>query len=86
VQLGILVPFSAAYVVDEDALEFPRPYSLTSESETFESALPNDLEENFLKPGVHAYFADGCGLNFCLADASLAAFLIGGEATNRPPG
>jgi hypothetical protein len=69
---GILVPFSAAYVVDEDASELPTPYSLTSESQTFESTLPIHLQESFSHPGVHAYFADGCGLNYCLSDAFIA--------------
>jgi hypothetical protein len=60
------------------------PYDLTSESETFESTFPNTLKETSSKPGFHAYFADGCGLNYCLANASLAAFLPYQEFARQP--
>jgi hypothetical protein len=70
---GILVPFSAVYVLDEDASENQILYNLTSESEKFESILPNSLKENFLQSGFHAYFADGCGLNYCLTDTSFSS-------------
>jgi hypothetical protein len=74
-QKGIFVPYSAAYVVDEGALELLNPYTATAESGTFETTLPDNLAANFLKPGVHAYFADRSGLNYCLANPSLASFL-----------
>jgi len=72
--LRILVPFSAAYVMDRETSETGTLYNRTSESETFEGGLPEQLKATFLKPGVAAYFADGCGLNYCLTDASLIEF------------
>lgn len=76
----ILVPFSAAFVFDQRFSSPSRLYNLTSESETFEETAPRSLEINFSNPGVLAYFADGCGLNYCLADGVHATFL------SHPPG
>jgi hypothetical protein len=75
VKADILVHFSAAFVLDPKAAEPAPVYNLTSESETFESALPPNLIDDFQTPGVLAYFADGCGLNYCCVDASLCEFL-----------
>jgi hypothetical protein len=72
----MLVPFSAVYVMDEVALETGILYDRTSEAETFEAGLPEQLKSTFLRPGIAAYFADGCGLNYCLADDSFATHLI----------
>jgi hypothetical protein len=71
----IFTPFSAVYITDNDTLELGALYDRTSESETFESALPDQLKSVFLKPSIYAYFADGCGLNYCLTDASLTEYL-----------
>ena len=71
----ILVPFSAAFVFDQGFSSPSALYDLTSESETFEETVPRSLEVNFSNPGVLAYFADGCGLNYCLADSALTTFL-----------
>jgi hypothetical protein len=57
--------------------ELPLSYNLTIESGTFESTLPDLLEGIFSRPGIHAYFCDGYGLNYCLADDSLDPHLVG---------
>lgn len=72
---GIIVPFSAAFVLDYSISQAPTAYNLTSESETLHNLVPDDLKDAFRKPGVHAYFADGCGLNYCLRNDSLEVFL-----------
>lgn len=70
----IIVPFSAVYVVDKGILNLPKTYDVTSESEQFKATLPDDLRENLSRPGIYAYLADGCGLNYCFADDTLDIF------------
>jgi hypothetical protein len=51
-------------------------YDRTSEAGTFQTGLPEQLKAMFSKPGVAAYLADGCGLNYCLSDECFESYLI----------
>ena len=63
-----LVPFTAVFILEKDAPSPEPVYNLTSEAETFKTHLPTELEENLKMPGVLAYLADGCGLNYAISN------------------
>lgn len=66
---GNLVPFTAVFILEKNAPSPEQVYNLTSESETFETNIPVQLKENLTRPGVLAYLADGCGLNYAISTA-----------------
>ena len=72
--IDILVPFCAVYLLNEDCIDFRNLYDLTSESDQFDQDIPLELKEAFRHAGVLAYFADGCGLNYCMTDEIYSSF------------
>ena len=65
---GIIVPFTAIFILEKNATDLHDLYSLTSESEVYQSDIPTQLIENLNVPGILAYMADGCGLNYAATD------------------
>jgi hypothetical protein len=73
----ILTPFAAVYVFPKEAGGRTVPsYNLTSESETFETGVPDQLRSAVSLTGSVGYLSDGQGLNYYFTSESLGRALL----------
>jgi hypothetical protein len=73
VERGLIVPFSAAYLFHAGVPRFTTEfkYTLTSESEQFQSEVPQSLRLEMEQMRACAYLSDGVGLNYSVVCSDL---------------